>query len=113
MELVETTFIAPLRKLILDFSQFGSLVENTIDLEQADNLHEYIIRPSFSVKLQDLHNEKTSTLECIQKFPRSEFSLMHTAFEDIRLQVAARLDLDSNKVKLDNNTNFGYLNAIK
>jgi DNA mismatch repair protein MSH2 len=37
---------------------------------------------------------------------------MHTAFEDIRLQVAARLDLDSNKVKLDNNTNFGYFFRI-
>jgi DNA mismatch repair protein MSH2 len=93
VELLNSTFVAPIDKLITDFGQFCSLVENTIDLEQADALHEYNIRPSFSAKLQDLHNEKTATLE---------------SFEDIRLQVAARLDLDSNKVKLDNNSTMGY-----
>jgi DNA mismatch repair protein MSH2 len=66
VELITTTFIAPLDRLIADFAQFCSLVENTIDLEQADALHEYIIRPSFSAKLQELHNEKTTTLDCIQ-----------------------------------------------
>lgn len=93
VELLEKTFVAPIGTLITDFNQFCSLVENTIDLEQADAFHEYIIRPSFSAKLQELHDEKNATLE---------------AFEDIRLQVAARLDLDSAKVKLDNNTTFGY-----
>lgn len=72
MELINTAFIAPLEKLTVDFGQFCSLVENTIDLEQADTLHEYIIRPSFSAKLQDLHNEKASTLECIKERKRRE-----------------------------------------
>lgn len=94
MELLDKTFMTPIANLINDFGQFCSLVENTIDLEQADTLHEYIIRPSFSAKLQELHDEKSATLE---------------AFEDIRLQVAARLDLDAAKVKLDNNTSLGYL----
>lgn len=62
-ELLHTTFIAPLGTLIEDFKPFCSLVENTIDLEQAESLHEYIIRPSFSSRLQELHKEKNLILE--------------------------------------------------
>lgn len=42
--LINEEFVTPLRDIINDFTQFCQLIENTIDLSQAEEQHEYIIR---------------------------------------------------------------------
>ncbi|EGG18740.1 mutS like protein [Cavenderia fasciculata] len=93
-EMVESTFTQPLEQIIAEFQQFSAMVEKTVDLDQAYETHEYVIRSSFSDELSEIHNKKQN---CMKKI------------NQLREKIADDLGIDEARVKLHQSDKDGYL----
>ncbi|ELU00339.1 hypothetical protein CAPTEDRAFT_184281 [Capitella teleta] len=86
-------FTNPLKELLMDFSKFQEMIEQTMDMEQVEN-HEFMVKPDFDDQLQALRNK----LDELEHEIKSQ------------LGVAAKdLNMDPNKtLKLESNAQLGY-----
>ncbi|KAM9965116.1 hypothetical protein ACTFIW_004917 [Dictyostelium discoideum] len=84
-ELIKVNFIESLESIISDFAKFCAMVEKTIDLDLANDKHEYVIRSSFDETLRGIQLKKDQISNKIERF---------------RVDIADDLNLDEAKVKL-------------
>ncbi|EGC31021.1 hypothetical protein DICPUDRAFT_50444 [Dictyostelium purpureum] len=96
-EMLKANFIDSLESIINDFQKFCAMVEKTIDLDLANEKHEYVIRSSFDEALAEIQKLKDKTSQKIEGF---------------RIKTADKLDLDESKVKLHYSEKDGYLLRI-
>eukprot|EP01133_Synstelium_polycarpum_P008041 gene8041-9445_t len=96
-ELINATFSEPLSSIISDFSQYCAMVEKTIDLDLANEAHEYVIRSSFSQELNDIQLKKTRLLGKI---------------DEAREKIADDLQLPEGRVKLHVSDKDGHTMRI-
>ncbi|CAG7725813.1 unnamed protein product, partial [Allacma fusca] len=90
---LSSVFIEPLKLLQEDFAKFCSLIENTLDLQLADQ-GEFVVRPEFDSSLQELRIE----MDKVQEKMSSE-----------AYSVASQLGLEVNKsLKLESNGQYGH-----
>jgi len=68
LKLIKETFTSKLTQCCEDLDKFQAMVETTVDLEQVAN-HEYIIKPEFDEKLQELRTSMEGLWTEISKFP--------------------------------------------
>ncbi|XP_056014068.1 DNA mismatch repair protein Msh2-like isoform X2 [Ostrea edulis] len=91
--LVMEIFVNPGKEILMDFSKFQEMVEETMDFHQVES-HEFVIKPGFDEELQALA-ERISGLEDKIKAQLSK--------------VSRDLGVEANKVlKLENSTQLGY-----
>ena len=89
-------YTAPLTQIINDCSQLEAMVEATIDLQQLEQ-HEYVINPQFDPELQAVRQQQESILDKIAEMPN---------------RVASDLGIDTAKLRLERNNQFGYFLRI-
>ncbi|KYQ93085.1 hypothetical protein DLAC_05706 [Tieghemostelium lacteum] len=93
-EIIQLNFITPLDSIIKDFQQFQAMVEQTIDLDLANESHEYVIRSTFNEDLRGIQAKRTQISDKI---------------EEMRLEIADDIALDESKIKLIYTEKEGYL----
>ncbi|KAI9247066.1 muts domain V-domain-containing protein [Sporodiniella umbellata] len=91
--LIEETYTSKIRELSTLLAKLVELVEMTIDFDALEN-HEYIIKPTFNDRLQEL---------------RSEISLVDEKMVEEYRNVGVKLQLElDKKLKLEKHSLYGY-----
>ncbi|KAF2075091.1 hypothetical protein CYY_003611 [Polysphondylium violaceum] len=96
-EILQINFVEPLTGMIQGFKKFAAMVETTIDLDLANDKHEYVIRATFNEDLKKMQDKKNEISKKI---------------ESTRLNVSDAIGLDESKVKLHYTDKDGYLLRI-
>ena len=92
--LMNKNFVDPVQIFVDEFVKFLELVENTIDLEEAEKNGEYLVQPSYNEDLQEHFAERANLKEKMEK---------HWAKVALDLGVAKDKTL-----KFENNKQFGF-----
>ncbi|GAM22018.1 hypothetical protein SAMD00019534_051930 [Acytostelium subglobosum LB1] len=93
-ELVSESFTVPLESIVSNFAQYLAMVEQTIDLDLANDSHEYVIRSTFSEVLSKIDTQKKNVMNKINQ---------------LREKIADDLGIDEAKLKLHQSDKDGYL----
>ena len=92
-DILESSFITPIKTYSSDLAKLQELVETTIDLE-ATAYHEYLIKSDFHPKLEAVRKSMSDTMDEMK--PAAE-------------RVALELNLEfEKKLKFEKNSQFGY-----
>ncbi|KAG5353079.1 hypothetical protein C0989_010702 [Termitomyces sp. Mn162] len=88
--LVEEVYLKSLKEHNESLEKYGEMVEQTLDLEELDN-HNYVIKPDYDPKLQDLAEKLTKTRDGLDKEHRE-------VGKDLGLELDKKLHLENNQV---------------
>ncbi|KAG5724842.1 DNA mismatch repair protein msh-2 [Termitomyces sp. T112] len=88
--LVEEVYLKSLKEHNESLGKYGEMVEQTLDLEELDN-HNYVIKPDYDPKLQDLAEKLTKTRDGLDKEHRE-------VGKDLGLELDKKLHLENNQV---------------
>ncbi|KAF5380061.1 hypothetical protein D9615_006117 [Tricholomella constricta] len=89
-ELVEAMYLMSLREYETSLRKYGEMVEQTLDLEELDN-HNYVIKPDYDPKLQELAAKLTKVRDGLDKEHRE-------VGRDLKLELDKKLHLENNQV---------------
>ncbi|KAG6841000.1 hypothetical protein C0991_002780 [Blastosporella zonata] len=87
---VEEIYLKPLKECNVSLGKYGEMIEHTLDLEELDN-HNYVIKPDYDPKLQDLAEKLTKTRDGLDKEHRE-------VGKDLSLELDKKLHLENNQV---------------
>ncbi|KAG6876663.1 hypothetical protein C0993_001408 [Termitomyces sp. T159_Od127] len=87
--LVEEVYLKPLKEHGGSLEKYGEMVEQTLDLEELDN-HNYVIKPDYDPKLQDLAEKLTKTRDGLDREHRE-------VGKDLGLELDKKLHLENNQ----------------
>lgn len=93
--LIKDVFTNPLNSIIMDFSKYQEMIEQTIDLKQVEKNHIFLINATFYPDLKEL---------------RDSLDEMESKIETIAAKAAKDLDLQT--VKFESNAQNGYFLRI-
>ncbi|KAG6888939.1 hypothetical protein C0995_004794 [Termitomyces sp. Mi166 len=88
--LVEDVYLKSLKEYQGSLEKYGEMVEQTLDLEELDN-HNYVIKPDYDPKLQDLAEKLAKTRDGLDKEHRE-------VGKDLGLELDKKLHLENNQV---------------
>ncbi|KAG6830769.1 hypothetical protein H0H87_007168 [Tephrocybe sp. NHM501043] len=88
--LIEDTYLKQLKEYNESLGKYGEMVEQTLDLEELDN-HNYVIKPDYDPKLQELAAKLTKTRDGLDKEHRE-------VGNDLSLELDKKLHLENNQV---------------
>ncbi|KAF8630234.1 hypothetical protein AX15_003036 [Amanita polypyramis BW_CC] len=93
IQLLEYTYLEPLRECRNGLEKYGDMVEQTLDLNELDN-HNYIIKPDYDPKLRELSKK---------------IAQVRDGLDEEHAEVGRDLDLElDKKLHLENNQVYGY-----
>ncbi|KAG5637197.1 hypothetical protein H0H81_005410 [Sphagnurus paluster] len=87
--LVEEIYLTPLREYEATLAKYGEMVEQTLDLEELDN-HNYVIKPDYDPKLQELAAKLTKVRDGLDKEHRE-------VGRDLDLELDKKLHLENSQ----------------
>ncbi|TFK39373.1 DNA mismatch repair protein MSH2 [Crucibulum laeve] len=93
IQLVEETYLKPLREYNLSLSKYSEMVEQTLDLDQLDH-HNFVIKPDYDPRLQELSKKLTEVRDGLDE-------------EHADVGRDLELELDK-KLHLENSQVYGY-----
>ncbi|KAG6821133.1 hypothetical protein H0H93_006472 [Arthromyces matolae] len=88
--LIDEFYLKPLNEYSGNLGKYGEMVEQTLDLEELDN-HNYIIKPDYDPKLQDLAEKLGKTRDGLDREHRE-------VGKDLGLELDKKLHLENNQV---------------
>ncbi|KAG6917777.1 hypothetical protein DXG01_001182 [Tephrocybe rancida] len=88
--LVEETYLKPLKEYEASLGKYGEMVEQTLDLDELDN-HNYVIKPDYDPKLQDLAEKLSKTRDGLDKEHRE-------VGKDLSIELDKKLHLENNQI---------------
>ncbi|KII91117.1 hypothetical protein PLICRDRAFT_51307 [Plicaturopsis crispa FD-325 SS-3] len=91
--LLDQTYLAHLREYETSLSKYSEMVEQTLDLNELDN-HNYVIKPDYDARLQELADKLMETRDGLDKEHR-----------DTGRDLSLELD---KKLHLENSSTYGY-----